>query len=323
MLAEPVGTSGQASSDARPESGFRLTGVLVSRSSRSALVNGLVSREGDRVGGAEILAINEGAVRIRMGSRELTVNVGATVVGERLSDPVTRIPREPARQQPIRERNAAAGSDPVQAATKSQSGTSAQHGPVLPGETLSGIAQKYLSDGVTMNQIMIALFRANPQAFNDNINVLYEGAILKIPDGGELRHQAPETATAQVAQHMDTWRTANQQRTGLAKVAGERRYGPVDRGETLSSIAKTVLHDGITMNQMMIALFDANPQAFSGNINVLHAGAILRIPDGEELRRQTHEVATAEVVRHLERWRVGDGQHAQSTMAHADMAASL
>jgi FimV-like protein len=258
-----------------------------------------------------------------MGSRELTVKVGGTVVGERLSNPVARISSEPVRQHPIRGNNTLVGSDPIQAAARSGSGTPGQYGPVQSGETLSGIAQGYLSDGVTMNQMMIALFNTNPQAFDDNINVLYEGAMLRIPDVDELHDQAPETATAQVAQHTDTWRNVNTQQTRLATVAKEKRYGPVDSGETLSGIAKTVLHDGITMNQMMIALFQANPKAFSGNINLLHAGAILRIPNGNELHRQTHEAATAEVVRHTETWQLGDGQQLQSTMAHADMAASL
>jgi FimV-like protein len=258
-----------------------------------------------------------------MGSRELTVKVGGTVVGERLSDPVARISSEPVRQHPIRGNNTLVGSDPFQAAARSRSGTPVQYGPVESGETLSGIAQEYLIDGVTMNQMMIALFNTNPQAFDGNINVLYEGAMLRIPDGDELHDQAHETATAQVAQHTDAWRNAHKQRANLATVASERRYGPVDSGETLSGIAKTILHNGITMNQMMIALFQANPQAFSGNINVLHSGAILRIPNADELRRQNSETARAEVVRHAQTWQLGDGQHAQSTMAHADMAASL
>jgi len=323
VLSEPVRPSGHADSNARPESSFRLTGVLVSRSNRSALVNGQVSREGDRVGGAEILAINEGAVRVRMGSRELTVKVGGTVVGERLSNPVARISSEPVRQHPNRRNNTVVGSDPFQAAARSRSGTPVQYGPVQSGETLSGIAQEYLSDGITMNQMMIALFNTNPQAFDGNINVLYEGAMLRIPDGDELHDQAHEPATVQVAQHMDAWRNAHTRQTSLATVASERKYGPVDSGETLSGIAKTVLHDGITVNQMMIGLFHANPQAFGGNVNVLHAGAILRIPNVDELRIPHPETATAEVVRHAQTWQLGDGQHAQSTMAHADMAASL
>ena len=55
-----------------------------------------------------------------------------------------------------------------------------------------------------------------------------------------------------------------------------------------------------TINQMMIALFEANPRAFRDNINILKAGALLRIPDETALRRYTHETATAAVLRHMD-----------------------
>jgi pilus assembly protein FimV len=76
------------------------------------------------------------------------------------------------------------------------------------------------------------------------------------------------------------------------------------------------------MNQMMIALFQANPEAFSNNINELRQGAILRIPDENELRRQTPEMATAEVVRQTKAWQTGDEQFALLTLAHNSVMAS-
>ena len=53
---------------------------------------------------------------------------------------------------------------------------------VKPGQTLSGIAASMLPefDGATLDQTMIALFKANPDAFaSGNINVLSAGAELK------------------------------------------------------------------------------------------------------------------------------------------------
>jgi len=66
-----------------------------------------------------------------------------------------------------------------------------------------------------MNQMMIALFRANPHAFSGNINVLYEGAVLRIPDGDELRSQPPGTATAEVVRQTDAWQTGSRQQARL------------------------------------------------------------------------------------------------------------
>jgi pilus assembly protein FimV len=63
------------------------------------------------------------------------------------------------------------------------------------------------------------------------------------------------------------------------------KYGPVKRNETLWDIAKRVRPDsGISMQQMMIALLRANPEAFTANnINNLKAGATLQIPLRDEI----------------------------------------
>jgi pilus assembly protein FimV len=60
----------------------------------------------------------------------------------------------------------------------------------------------------------------------------------------------------------------------------------VHRGDTLWSIARRVRPDNrISMSQMLMALYDANPDAFSNNINILSAGAMLRIPSADEIFR--------------------------------------
>ena len=56
------------------------------------------------------------------------------------------------------------------------------------------------------------------------------------------------------------------------------------KGDTLWSIAeRTSGSAGLTNNQMMMAIYRANPEAFLGNINALKAGAILRIPAASEV----------------------------------------
>lgn len=64
-------------------------------------------------------------------------------------------------------------------------------------------------------------------------------------------------------------------------------YGPVAASETLWSIAeRTRPGTGITNQQMMLALLEANPGAFAnGNINSLRTGAKLRIPSAEQIRK--------------------------------------
>jgi pilus assembly protein FimV len=86
--------------------------------------------------------------------------------------------------------------------------------------------------------------------------------------------------------------------------AGEE-YGPVAEGETLWVIARNTRPDeGISVNQMMMALYQANPQAFiNNNINLLRRGAILRIPGADEVRAISSAEAAQLVARQHEQWR--------------------
>ncbi len=62
------------------------------------------------------------------------------------------------------------------------------------------------------------------------------------------------------------------------------KYGPVKKGDTLSGIAMATKPAGVTLEQMLVALYRANGDAFSGkNMNRLDAGTILRIPGSEEI----------------------------------------
>ena len=54
----------------------------------------------------------------------------------------------------------------------------------------------------------------------------------------------------------------------------------VQAGETLRKIAGETKHEGVTLEQMLVGLFQKNPDAFIGqNVNRLKAGAILNVPD--------------------------------------------
>ena len=54
----------------------------------------------------------------------------------------------------------------------------------------------------------------------------------------------------------------------------------VESGDTLRKIADETRHDGVTLEQMLVGLFQSNQEAFIGkNVNRLKAGAILNIPE--------------------------------------------
>jgi pilus assembly protein FimV len=77
---------------------------------------------------------------------------------------------------------------------------------VRSGDTLSAIAAR-ASTGVTLDQTMIALLRANPEAFIDgNINRLKAGAVLRMPANDQLASLDAAQATALVRSQVREWR---------------------------------------------------------------------------------------------------------------------
>jgi pilus assembly protein FimV len=78
----------------------------------------------------------------------------------------------------------------------------------------------------------------------------------------------------------------------------------VERNDTLWRIASQAQPGASprVVNQTMIALFRANPQAFDGNINRLKAGSILRIPEQADIESISTSEAAAEVNRQVQEW---------------------
>jgi pilus assembly protein FimV len=86
--------------------------------------------------------------------------------------------------------------------------------------TLRGIAWRIgeRSDA-GLQRMMIAIFRANPAAFDGNINRLHRGAVLKIPTEAELATLPYAEAHREFHSHMATWRAGVQKPRALAASA--------------------------------------------------------------------------------------------------------
>ena len=81
------------------------------------------------------------------------------------------------------------------------------YGPVVQGDTLSDIARQISPAGVSLNQVLIATFRANRNAFiEDNINLLKAGEVLRIPNQGEIAAIPEAEANQEVKVHVADWR---------------------------------------------------------------------------------------------------------------------
>jgi pilus assembly protein FimV len=125
---------------------------------------------------------------------------------------ISRPPERPVAPEPVRPAATPTPPTPAPAAPPRDS-TGGTYGPVQNGETLWAIATRMRPSGITMNQMMVAVYQANPQAFDANMNILRRGAILRIPELGEVEAVDTRAATAEVQRHTDTWagRSAQQE----------------------------------------------------------------------------------------------------------------
>jgi pilus assembly protein FimV len=81
------------------------------------------------------------------------------------------------------------------------------YGPVASGDTLWVIARDWRpSQDVTINQMMVMLLQMNPDAFfQDNINALKKGAILRMPSMSDFDSLDTSSATASVRSQNQLW----------------------------------------------------------------------------------------------------------------------
>jgi len=80
------------------------------------------------------------------------------------------------------------------------------YGPVQRGDSLSHIASQLDLQGMTIDQVLVYLFRENPHAFaNDNMNHLLAGAMLKLPSVNPETLPTEYKASQFVDEHHRVW----------------------------------------------------------------------------------------------------------------------
>ncbi len=81
-----------------------------------------------------------------------------------------------------------------------------QIGPVKGGARLWNLADKAKPSGVTVEQMMLAYLRDNPQAFfGNNVSMLKEGAVLRIEDSDRITDVDTSAAIAEIAKQHSGW----------------------------------------------------------------------------------------------------------------------
>ena len=110
--------------------------------------------------------------------------------------------------------------------------------------------------------------------------------------------EARETARAEARERRAAARAAAPAKVAEESVKGARTAGAgagagadeyrVRSGDSLSKIAGSTKRAGVSLDQMLVSLFRANPDAFVGNnMNRLRAGAVLSVPSTESVQGTT------------------------------------
>ncbi|WP_374435619.1 FimV/HubP family polar landmark protein [Inhella sp.] len=132
---------------------------------------------------------------------------------------------------------------------------------VRPGESLSRVAARHLPEGVSLDQMLVALYRQNPDAFmGENMNLLRAGSRLKLPASEALAAMDKAEARQVIRAHSANFEAARQ---GLANTAprapkdSERvAKGPVEAVVTEPKAAPS--GDRLTLSKPTVA---ASPPA--------------------------------------------------------------
>ncbi len=135
-------------------------------------------------------------------------------------------------------------------------------------------------------------------------------------EGAIARQGAPAPSRASAEPSSDAETPAPRSSAASSSAGGERT---VRAGETLSGIAAEVAGDASVTRATMLAIYQNNPSAFEGNMNVLRQGSVLRIPSAADVSAISPSEAAAEIGRQYASWRGGSSsQSAAATPPPAD-----
>ncbi|MES9904762.1 MAG: FimV/HubP family polar landmark protein [Sedimenticola sp.] len=127
----------------------------------------------------------------------------------------------------------------VQTSTPGMAGDERRYGPVKQGDTLWVIARNSRPDNrVSIEQMMMALQRRNPDAFNrGNVNLLRRGAELVIPGIDAVREMSHQQARQVFLDQTNAWRNA---RSGRGTAVKTVRPQPVLEAAPVATAEPTV-----------------------------------------------------------------------------------
>nr|WP_241900274.1 FimV/HubP family polar landmark protein [Stenotrophomonas maltophilia] len=155
---------------------------------------------------------------------------------------------------------------------------------VQRGQTLSQIASAVArGNQVSRDRAMIALLRANPEAFiRGNVNLLKQGAVLRMPDSDALAAVDAAEAAGLVREHAAQWRQARTVPQPAGTVA------PVAAAATTNASSPAAANGA----RLEIAPALASDAARAGTTTGTGAGSEGDMLGNEQLRQAREDIAT-------------------------------
>ncbi|ASR44098.1 hypothetical protein BEN78_12675 [Xanthomonas citri pv. mangiferaeindicae] len=206
---------------------------------------------------------------------------------------------------------------------------------VRPGQTLSTIAAPFAREaGISVNQAMVLLLRHNPDAFiGGNLNLIRQGAVLRVPPRDDWAEAGTAEADALVRQQVGQWRDMRRPATASAQAATVATAAPAASAATTppptepraaSAVTPAAVAAPSARLEITPPAGDAAPAATQSGIA---AGA-----GGDMLRQDPHQAEEAAISRDAElaelRSRLDDLEQLQRQqqrlieMKDADLAAA-
>jgi pilus assembly protein FimV len=164
-------------------------------------------------------------------NRAQTGKATAPVPAATVPSTAATAPQAPAERKPAR--------TPSAPAAPAASGGTAGEYTIKSGDTLSKIAGNYRSEGVSLDQLLVSLYKANPDAFaGKNMNRLKVGQILAIPDAESARATSNGEAHSVVMAHATDFNAYRNKLAGQVASAPAEQTGQSKQGASGSITAK-------------------------------------------------------------------------------------
>lgn len=108
---------------------------------------------------------------------------------------------------------------------------------VKAGDTLSAVGRKVKPAGVSLEQVLVGLYRNNPTAFDGNMNLLKKGKILNVPDAQKMQSVPQAEAVKEVLAQSENWQTYRRQLAeGVKKAPAEKPAQTAGSGKITAKV---------------------------------------------------------------------------------------